>query len=476
MKNIIKKSLILFSIIFVFMMRTPFINAVAAESDEEWVESGTITLDKVTYDTKTRKMTVEITESSGNLAHEYELYMFVEGELENSMGQFLNLNRILSILGIMTVDVNDKTKISEKGKGVIVIADQEMYFGNNEAVAPGTKVIIGVESYDEEWNASKSNLIEMDLVEGTNEKGAISTQGGNSKPSSGNTESENSGGGSGLLIGASAGLLASGGGVYAWSWSKKRKAKDLKKVKKQLEKERPSLQVEDKSVVISSKNEKLIKALKARPYLAVKTCEMDAIEEAIEENEPNILICDLNSEEQLDELLAKKDEKFAKVPLGLNVSDDLLPTIKARLESLKDDKTVAGFVPFSAETYEALVRLILPILKPDLKSDESLSNIGQIADLLGIPGISTAIDLYTTGRDIKNNLEESELGVSQGAAIIGDIASIMGLDKVASIAGLVDSVDSIKSALDKDAGANEAKWAISAGKDIVDVVKDLSDK
>ena len=122
-----------------------------------------------------------------------------------------------------------------------------------------------------------------------------------------------------------------------------------------------------------------------------------------------------------------------------------------------------------------MVKLVLPILKPYLKSDESLEMLGKVAVLLGIPIVATIINIYVSGRDIKSNLEESEIGVSQTAAIIGDIASILGLDKIASVAGLVDDIDSIKSAMDKEAGANEIKNGVLGAKDIIDVVKELKD-
>nr|MCR5067940.1 hypothetical protein [Erysipelotrichaceae bacterium] len=98
---------------------------------------------------------------------------------------------------------------------------------------------------------------------------------------------------------------------------------------------------------------------------------------------------------------------------------------------------------------------------------------GKIADLLGIPGVSTVINVYTSGRDIKSTLEEGELGVSETATIISDIASILGLDTVGSIAGLVGDVEGIRDAVDEESGAYEQKEGVSAAKDIVEVVSDI---
>ena len=149
---------------------------------------------------------------------------------------------------------------------------------------------------------------------------------------------------------------------------------------------------------------------------------------------------------------------------------------KRKLNNLVRDKKIINYIPYGSDSITIMTKLILPILKPDLKSDEALGNIGAVADFIGVPGISTLINVYTSGRDIKSTLESEEIGVSETATIISDIASILGLDTVASVAGLVDDVDSIKAAMDKEAGAYEGKGAISGAKDIVDVVTDIIDK
>ena len=164
MKNKTNKISKIFTVLTLVLLCTLSLGVrIQADDPEEWEESGTILLDKVYYETKTRKLTVEITETSGEIAHEYELYMMIEGELADNIGQFMNLGKLLSILGIMTVDINDTSKIIINGGGKITIKDQELYFGSNEEVKAGTKVLIGVESLDENYNPSRSNLIELTI-------------------------------------------------------------------------------------------------------------------------------------------------------------------------------------------------------------------------------------------------------------------------------------------------------------------------
>ena len=236
----------------------------------------------------------------------------------------------------------------------------------------------------------------------------------------------------------------------------------------------------------------------------LKTSEGSEILEKYSEVEPDILITDVLSVDSLDALLEKMEKKeeeetaeeekdkeekseeaseeeeevkdLSEAAIGIVTIDELLESQKDRLDALVKEKKIVNYVTYGTEKNEMLVKLILPILKPDIKSDESLENIGSIADALGIPGISTLINVFVSGRDIKSTLEEGELGVSGTATIIADMASILGLEKVESVAGLVDDVDSIKAALDKEAGAYERKGAIDGAKDIVEVVSDIVSK
>ena len=235
--------------------------------------------------------------------------------------------------------------------------------------------------------------------------------------------------------------------------------------------------IEDKTIVIVSEDEDFVKTLKADRYLQVNQVEWEELKDGIIDNEPHLVIVELPDEERYNAVLElKKGEEVKDYVFGFTLETRLLNSKKEELEELKDNEEIIGYVDIDDSSYDSLVKLVLPILKPELNSDETLGNLGKIADLLGIPGVSTIIDYYVTGRDIKVTLEESELGVSESATIIGDLASIMGFDTVASVAGLVDDVDSIKSSLDEEAGANEINYGVEGAKDIVDVVTDLLDK
>ena len=286
------------------------------------------------------------------------------------------------------------------------------------------------------------------------------------------------------IIGGSVGTAVVAGGL--WMFLKKRKAaKLIEKTVKKLGK--PSF--EDRTVVISSEDEKLRELLKSKPFLAVSSCTYEDLEKTAAEKEPDLVIIDIGTKKKLNELDKKRKavpeqkegEKEKTNPLAETSFAYLCPQkfidkYKDELEAFKEEKNIVGYGLFNDNPIVNLVKTVLPVLKPNLKSDAALDNIGMIADALGIPYVSTIISTYESGKDIKSTIEEGEMNVSSVATVVSDLASILGMDTVASVAGLVDDVNSVKDALDEEAGAHEVKGAHSSVKDIVDVVTDLKDK
>ena len=278
-----------------------------------------------------------------------------------------------------------------------------------------------------------------------------------------------------ILIGAGAAAVLALGGL--WLYLKKLKAsKILKKALEETKKfEKPSF--EDKSILVSSKDEDLLAILKNKSSLEVSSCEDEDLETSVEENGPDLVIIDVLSEERLEKLTEQKEGPFAEQAIAAVTVPEFLEKHKDELDQLVRDRKIISYLPYGSDKNQIMMKFILPILKPDLKSDESLSNIGAVADFLGIPAVSTVIDYYTTGRDIRSTLQDNEeLGISEISTIIGDIASILGLDTVSSVSGLVGDIESIKEGLEEDSGAHEEKGAYEGVKDIVDVVSDLMDK
>ncbi len=308
-----------------------------------------------------------------------------------------------------------------------------------------------------------------------------------------------------VIIGT-VGTLTLGGLVYYLL----RKIRVRKKIADKASRELFKPAMGTRSLLVVSEDEELVKFLKGKKYLQVSTCAEEELKDSIAENGPDLvllapcgesLLPELpalkeaaeeekeetgeNAEASAEEKPAEKPEETAEKPeaeeeeekelrFGLLLEKETAEKNAELLKRYKEDGLITGALETGAGHNVILTKLILPVMKPDVRSDESLSNIGAVADLLGIPGISAVLDAYVAGRDVKSVLEsEEELGFSDAATIIADIAGVLGMDTVAGVAGLVGDVESIQAALDKEAGAYEHSEGVDAAKDVVDVVGDI---
>ena len=231
--------------------------------------------------------------------------------------------------------------------------------------------------------------------------------------------------------------------------------------------------IEDKGIVVSSEDQRIIDLLKSKPFLKVKTSEFDSLKETVEENEPDMIISSISNKKQLDEIISLKKDNWEDTLVGLLIDEKIIKKNKNKLDNLVNDKQIVNYLPSDANSYNIFVKMVIHALKPDLKSDESLENIGKVADAFGIPGVSAVIDTFIAGREIKDTLQEGDLGVTEKATIISDIASILGFDTVSEVAGLIDDVEDIKNVFNSEAGAYEAKEGYSAVKDVSEVISDV---
>ena len=274
-------------------------------------------------------------------------------------------------------------------------------------------------------------------------------------------------------IAVGGGIAVAALGILAFVFRKLRILKNPKKVKT-IKKFKPKFQ--DKTIVVCSDDYDLVEKLREKSYLQVKVCPFNELKEKVVEAEPDLALITVNSKKELDEIIGYKEEEWKDFDLALLVKDSILNRNRNTLDELEKNEKINGYLSTEESPYNVLVKLILPIMNTEINSDEGLANIGGVADLLGIPGVSKVLDLYVNGRDIKATLEEEELGVTETATIISDIAYILGLDTVGDVANLVNDVNKIKKAANKNAGAYEGKKGYKAAKEIVDVVSDVIDK
>ncbi len=305
-----------------------------------------------------------------------------------------------------------------------------------------------------------------------------------------------------ILIGGGGALIIAGGLSYFLRKRFRKKAAD------KLDRNWLKPNIETKTVLIVSEDEELIDCLKGKKHLEVKVSGPEDLIDSIVDNEPDLVLLDPCDEESLKKLpeireeaakaAAEKDKtepetseetgelrsEEAVEPVscrfGLIIDEDLAEAETELIRSYKADKVITDHVKPGTNPNVVLTKLVLPAMEPKANSDDSLGNIGAVADLVGIPWISAIIDAYVAGRDVKavmqSAAENQELGFSDMSTIISDIAGILGFDTVSSVAGLVSDVESIQAALDEEAGAYEKSEGKSAAKDIVEVVTDLMDK
>ncbi len=275
-----------------------------------------------------------------------------------------------------------------------------------------------------------------------------------------------------LYIGAVVGIVVLVSSILTYLIRKKRSSVK-REVEEIADKDLLKPEFEDRTILVSSSNEELILSLKGKQFLKVIVLKDEELTESVKENEPDLLIYEASEEKVYRKLMKLKKEELSELDMSLILDKELIKKQEKALKKLKEEKKIVDYVTSQTDVDVMQVKLVLPILKPKMNSDESLTNIGMVADALGIPCVSKVIDIYVTGRDLKSVLEEEEKGVNEVATIIADIASILGLDTVASVAGLVDDVDSIKTAVNKESGVHEKSAGIEGAKDIVDVVSDI---
>ena len=257
----------------------------------------------------------------------------------------------------------------------------------------------------------------------------------------------------------------------------------LKKILRQFH--RPA--IEKRSLVIASADEDLVKVLKQRRFLKVTECAREALEKTAEEEKPDLVIYAAMQEEDLPPLKQKAgktsdadgtavQEKDGEGPaIGLLVAPEILGRLRGTLDELKESGTIIGYTETGSQPAAVLTRLVLPVLKPSFRSEDTLENLSLLAEVLGFPGAARAVEMYAAGKEIRETLEEDELGAEGTSTVISDIAEILGLDTVAAVSGLLGKLSDVRAALGKEAGAYEKAEGAEAAGEIAETIRDLAD-
>ena len=213
--------------------------------------------------------------------------------------------------------------------------------------------------------------------------------------------------------------------------------------------ERPEIEFEPKSVITclrdSLSNRELVEMFNKKKFIEEKAIAFDAydeLDEKLHDEKSDLIILDVNTPE---EFAAFKELTTDKDTFALIVDDNLLNDIKDELNSIKEEKRISGFVPESAKKEAKLIKLVLPLFKPDISGENALELVGSVADALGIPYVGDIIDFSMNGKEIIDTVKEGDMDASDKASIIGSIAEILGFDAVADVTDVIEKVKMVKS-------------------------------
>ncbi|MBO4808031.1 MAG: hypothetical protein J5537_03250, partial [Lachnospiraceae bacterium] len=218
--------------------------------------------------------------------------------------------------------------------------------------------------------------------------------------------------------------------------------------------ERPELEFEPKSVVTCLRdtvgNRDLVDFFNKKKFIEEKAIgfdRYDELEEKLNDEKADLIVLDLNTLEEFEEFKKLSSEKDS---FALIVDDSIYNDIEAELNAIKEEKKITGFVPETAKKEAKLIKLVLPLFKPEISGENAAEVIGCVADALGIPYVSDILDAAMNGKEVIETIKEGDMDATDKANVIGGIASILGFDSVQEITDIIDKVNMAKSVVNHE--------------------------
>ena len=218
--------------------------------------------------------------------------------------------------------------------------------------------------------------------------------------------------------------------------------------------ERPEIEFEPKSVVTclrdTTGNRDLVDYFNKKKFIEEKAIgfdKYDELEEKLNDEKADLIVLDLNTLEEFEEFKKLSSEKDS---FALIVDDSIYKNIEAELNSIKEEKKITGFVPETAKKEAKLIKLVLPLFKPEINGENAAEVIGSVADALGIPYVSDILDAAMNGKEVIETIKEGDMDAVDKANVIGGIASILGFDSVQEITDIIDKVSMAKSVVNHE--------------------------
>jgi len=241
-----------------------------------------------------------------------------------------------------------------------------------------------------------------------------------------------------------------------------KKAKDTaEKVKDAVEEakdgfdwDNPEIELEPKNILTcfrsNPENNELNDLFAKKKFISFKHMDHEDLEsmaKAAAEVENDIIILDLDTEDELREFLGfreEHEEDFDDTSFGLVISSRFYQDVKDELKDLKKDNKIESFACSKDGKEVKMVNLLLPLYKPQFDIESGADVVGLVADALGIPYVSTVMDVLGTGHEIKEAIQDGDVSAVDKVSIIGDIADILGIDAIANFSDIVSAASSVK--------------------------------
>lgn len=234
-------------------------------------------------------------------------------------------------------------------------------------------------------------------------------------------------------------------------------------------------------------NEEFLEIIRERPNLSVTLFDPEkgtTLAEQVSEVGPNAVLLDftgaagLAEAQEVIEGLRADNESVSFELIAFDADEALI----LQLEDMEEAEKLFAYAKGDQNKYVKMARLVVPLYKDFMKENSSLETIGKIADLFGIPAVSTMLGAVVTARDIKDVAQTAkdavdgvDMEVADGAAVVSTIASLLGCDATAAVAGLVvsvsDAVDTVES--DEEGSTHTAYKAGTITKDVGDAIGTL---
>lgn len=237
----------------------------------------------------------------------------------------------------------------------------------------------------------------------------------------------------------------------------------------------------------SQSNWEFLKLVRSRPNLSLVLFDAGqsaTLSEQIEAEDPDAVLLDFANEAEFSQMMDEFSEIRAQHD-GIRceaIAFDADDTLAPRLAEAKDSGALFAYVHADQGKYVKMSQLVVPLYKDLMKDADSLESIGIIADLFGIPAVSTmlgAVSAADRARDLSETAKDAFAGVDMeledGVSVVHNIAALLGIDAVAAISELAeDAFDTHDSVAGDEEGTTHKAYKVGEiGKDVGDVIGTL---